>query len=174
MKYTDWKVRGTLFGAILVLVVITGVPCSDDDDTPAPGAPFRFRDVTAEAGLEKYVKGALNHGMAWGDFDNDGRLDLFLASSADGPNQPDDVKNRLFRQVEGGKFVPFPSPPVEIRGRCSGTVFVDLTNSGHLDLYVSSNQLEKPSANEPQHTPQSQRCRLYRNDGHGKYVDISA
>src|SRR5207247_399711 len=78
-----------------------------------------------------------------------------------------------FRQVKGGKFVPFAAPAVEVRGRCSGAVFVDLTNSGRLDLYVSSNQLEKPSAKEPQHTPQAQRCRLYRNDGRGKYVDIS-
>lgn len=172
MKYADWKVRATLFSA-LVLGVIAAVPCSDADDTPAPGAPFRFRDVTAEVGLEKYVKGALNHGMAWGDFDNDGRLDLFLGNFADRPNQPDDGKNRLFRQVAGGKFVPFPSPPVEIRGRCSGAVFVDLTNSGNLDLYVSSNHLEKPSAKEPQHTPQSQLCKLYRNEGGGKFVDIS-
>lgn len=142
------------------------------DDVP-PGAPFRFRDVTTEVGLEKYVRGALNHAVAWGDFDNDGRLDLFLGNFADRPGQPDDGKNRLFRQTADGKFVPFPAPAVEVRGRCSGAVFVDLTNSGRLDLYVSSNQLEKPSAKEPQHTPQTQRCRLYRNDGGGKFVDIS-
>jgi hypothetical protein len=143
------------------------------DAAPLPGAPFRFRDVTAEAGLEQHVRGALNHAVAWGDFDSDGRLDLFLGNFADRPNQPAEGKNRLFRQVEGGKFVPFPAPAVEVRGRCSGAVFVDLTNSGRLDLYVSSNQLEKPSAKEPQHTPQTQRCKLYRNDGRGKYVDIS-
>src|SRR5262249_22299657 len=69
--------------------------------------------------------------------------------------------------------VPFPAQAVEVRGRCSGAVFVDLTNSGRLDLYVSSNKLEKPSAREPQHTPQAQRCRLYRNNGRGKFVDVS-
>jgi hypothetical protein len=164
--------------SLIIIVVVLGAtvfkPSSGADDTPQPGAPFRFRDVTSEVGLEKYVQGALNHCVTWGDFDNDGRLDLFLGNFADRPNQPDDGKNRLFRQVEGGKFVPFSAPPVEIRGRCSGAVFVDLANSGNLDLYVSSNQLEKPSAKEPQQTPQSQRCRLYRNDGGGKYVDISA
>ncbi len=160
-----------LAAAVTFLGVTVGSPRSRDD-VPPPGAPFRFRDVTAEAGLEKYVRGALNHAVAWGDFDNDGRLDLFLGNFADRPGQPDDGKNRLFRQVEGGKFVPFPAPAVEIRGRCSGAVFVDLTNSGHLDLYVSSNQLENPSAREPQHTPQTQRCKLYRK-GRGKYVDIS-
>ena len=161
-----------LIAAVTFLGVTAGSPRSGDDAPPS-GTPFRFRDVTAEADLEKYVRGALNHAVAWGDFDNDGRLDLFLGNFADRPGQPDDGKNRLFRQVAAGKFVPFPAPAVEVRGRCSGAVFVDLTNSGHLDLYVSSNHLEQPSAQEPQHTPQTQRCKLYRNDGRGKYVDIS-
>src|SRR5437868_5873383 len=136
-----------LFAAVPFLSVMAGSPSSRE--VPPPGSPFRFRDVTAEAGLEKYVRGALNHAVAWGDFDNDGRLDLFLGNFADRPGQPDDGKNRLFRQVAGGKFVPWPAPAVEVRGRCSGAVFVDLANSGRLDLYVSSNQLEKPSAQEP-------------------------
>jgi hypothetical protein len=166
----------TLVLIVLVVVALTllaGGPGSGADPTAPPGAPFRFTDVTAASGLEPWLRGALNHAVAWGDFDNDGKLDLFLGNFADRPKQPGDGKNRLFRQVEGGKFVPFPCPPVEIRGRCSGAVFVDLNNTGKLDLYVSSNMLEKPSAKEPQHTPQSQRCRLYRNDGGGKYVDIS-
>src|SRR5262249_10016700 len=108
----------SVLAAVMVLGVLAGGPRSGADDAPPPGAPFRSGDVTAEAGLEKYVHGALNHAVAWGDFDNDGRLDLFLGNFADRPNQPDDGKNRLFRQVEGGKFVPFPSPAVEVRGRC--------------------------------------------------------
>src|SRR5262249_10816152 len=145
---------------VVVLAMGVGVNGLGSGAEPAspPGTPFRFTDVTAEVGLEPFVRGALNHAVAWGDFDNDGRLDLFLGNFADRPNQPDNGVNRLFRQVEGGKFVPFPSSPVEIRGRCSGAVFVDLNNSGHLDLYVSSNMLEKPGAKEPQHTPQTQRC----------------
>lgn len=166
------KMACFLVGASALLGVMAGWP-GGAAEAPPTGAPFRFRDVTAEAGLEKYVRGALNHAVAWGDFDGDGRLDLFLGNFADRPNQPEEGKNRLFRQVEGGKFVPFPAPGVEVRGRCSGAVFVDLANNGRLDLYVSSNQLEAPSAQEPQHTPQTQRCRLYRNDGGGKYVDIS-
>jgi hypothetical protein len=159
--------------ALLVALGLVAAGAGAPKETPAPTA-FRFTDVTAAAGLDEAVGGALNHATAWGDFDGDGRLDLFLGNFADRPNQPRDGVNLLFRQVEGGKFRHFPCPAVEVRGRCSGAVFADLDNDGDLDLYVSSNKLEMPSAKEPQHTPQSEGCRLYRNDGAGKFVDISA
>src|SRR5690349_7082218 len=60
--------------AALPLLAVTTAGSRSRDDAPPPGAPFRFRDVTDEAGLAKYVRGALNHAVAWGDFDNDGRL----------------------------------------------------------------------------------------------------
>lgn len=143
------------------------------DNAKEPSSLFRFTDVTAESGLAKYLDGALNHGVAWGDFDGDGKLDLFLGNFADRPKQPRDGINGLFRQVKGGKFEPFASPAVEIRARCSGAVFADLDNDGDLDLYASSNLLEKPSPKEPPHTPQAQISRLYRNDGGGKFIDVS-
>ena len=134
---------------------------------------FTFTDATAEVGLADALHGALNHAVAWGDFDNDGRLDLFLGNFADRPNQPLDGVNRLFRQVEGGKFVPFPCLSVERRGRASGAVFADLDNDGDLDLYVANNTLPRPGPKEPQHSAQAEPSRLYRNDGGGKFVDIS-
>jgi hypothetical protein len=67
----------------LTAVSLLGVTASSPrsrEDAPPPGAPFRFRDVTAESGLGPYVRGALNHAVAWGDFDNDGRLDLYWSA----------------------------------------------------------------------------------------------
>ncbi|MFN4258937.1 MAG: CRTAC1 family protein [Gemmataceae bacterium] len=141
----------------------------------AAAAPlFRFADVTTEAGLTPARVGLYNHAVAWGDFDGDGLPDLFLGNFADkgfdatlGQRQP--VPNLLFRQVAGGKFEHFPCPAVERPARCSGAVFVDLNNDGNLDLYVSSNKLEKSRPG----TPGAEGCRLYRNDGGGKFVDIS-
>lgn len=84
---TDRKPFCFLVGAVALLGALAGRP-GGADEPPAPGAPFRFHDVTVETGLEKYVRGALNHAVAWGDVEGDGRLDLFLGNFADRPNQP--------------------------------------------------------------------------------------
>src|SRR5436190_12414646 len=59
--------------AVITVVILLGMAAgglrSEADDAPPTGGLFRFRDVTAEAGLERYVRGALNHAVAWGDFD---------------------------------------------------------------------------------------------------------
>lgn len=151
----------------LALAVLLKAAAGPPDD-------FTFTDATAAVGLADALKGALNHGVAWGDFDGDGRVDLFLGNFADRAGQPLEGINRLFRQVEGGKFVPFSAPAVERKGRCSGAVFVDLDNDGDLDLYVTSNTLPRAGAKEPAKTVQAEPSRLFRNDGGGKFVDISA
>jgi hypothetical protein len=142
----------------------------------AAQAPFEFREVTAHVALEKVLHGAFVHAIAWGDFDDDGRPDLFLGTFADrsprfGMKQV--PPNMLFRQVAGGKFERFPCPAVEVPMRCSGAVFADLDNDGHLDLYVSSNTLVNVPADQPRRLPKVAGSRLYRNDGGGRFVDVS-
>src|SRR5688500_9711511 len=106
---------------------------------PATKDPFVFTDVTAEVGLAAPFKTAFNHAVTWGDFDNDGRLDLFIGNFADRNVKQYGLErapaNMLLRQTKPGKFEPFPCPAVEARGRCSGAVLVDLDNDGDLDLY---------------------------------------
>ncbi|MGD8240089.1 MAG: CRTAC1 family protein [Armatimonadota bacterium] len=145
----------------------------------APSAPARapvqlaFTDVCEYTGLRPHFYGALNHGVAWGDFDNDGRLDLFLGNFCDRGAQPtyglaEATPNRLLRQTADGKFVHVPMPSVETRGRTSGAVLADLDNDGDLDLYVNNNTHGQPSAVAAKNEPPA----LYRNDG-GRFVNIS-
>src|SRR5688572_6841450 len=93
---------------------------------------FVFRDATEEAGLASHVRGALNHAVAWGDFDNDGGVDLFLGNFDKGPQTKyglaEAIPNRLFRQAAGGRFEHVAMPIVETRGRTSGAVLADLDN----------------------------------------------
>jgi hypothetical protein len=135
-----------------------------------------FTDATADVGLAEALKGAFVHAIAWGDFDNDGLLDLFVGNFADrSPLYGLAVapRNMLFRQSPRGRFQRFPCPPVEVAARCSGAVFADLDNDGDLDLYVTSNTLAVPTKTGDKVAAQRELSRLYRNDGQGRFVDIT-
>ncbi len=85
-------------------------------------------------------------GASWGDFDNDGDLDLLVANDG----QP----NFLYRN-DAGTFEKITSGAlVTDTGRATGSSWVDFDNDGDLDLYVS----EFGGAN-----------RLYRNLGNGLF-----
>ena len=67
---------------------------------------------------------------AWGDFDNDGDLDLFVTHGS--------PSNRLFRNRGDGHLEPVDLPPVTtLGGGTVGAVWVDLDNNGWLDLVVA-------------------------------------
>ncbi|MFQ5653527.1 MAG: FG-GAP-like repeat-containing protein [Planctomycetota bacterium] len=79
-----------------------GIPayCSPDAYPGAPDRLYRndgdgtFTDVTREAGIG--LPGGKGLGVLCGDFDGDGRVDLYLAN--------DGVANRLFRNLGGFRF----------------------------------------------------------------------
>lgn len=162
--------------ALLLAWTLIGTAAPQDKAAVAPPGPFRFTDASAAAGLEQPLHGAFVHGIAWGDFDDDGRLDLFVGTFADRSprfGQKQVPPNRLFRQVAGGKFELFPCPVVEAAMRCSGAVFVDLNNTGRLDLFVTSNTLTNVPEDLPRRAPKVMGSKLYRNDGKGQFVDLS-
>jgi len=67
---------------------------------------------------------------AWGDFDNDGDLDLFVTHGS--------PSNQLFRNRGDGTLDPALLPPITtLGGETVGAVWVDLDNDGWLDLVVA-------------------------------------
>jgi hypothetical protein len=92
-----------------------------------------FADVTEAAGLTRTYGNGL--GVATGDFDHDGRIDLFVANDA--------MANQLWLNQGGGKFVDdallrgcgFNAVGVPRAGM--GVVAVDLLQRGWLDLFVT-------------------------------------
>jgi hypothetical protein len=137
-----------------------------------------FVEKTKEAGLLEPLAGLMGHGGAWGDYDGDGWIDLYVGGFCDRPNAEyapakGPVPNHLFRNRGDGTFVRVKSPPLEMFARTSGAVFADLDNDGTLELYVSNNARERSRrASEPQRSAQLARSRLFHYTGK-KWVDVS-
>jgi hypothetical protein len=96
------------------------------------------------------------HGCAWGDYDNDGWLDLFVPQySLDG--RP---RSLLYRNNRDGTFTRIPNGPIvtDIGDSIAGT-WGDYDNDGHLDLFVSNRS--------------TQRNFLYHNNGDGTFTKIT-
>ena len=129
----------------------------------------RFEDVTLSAGLGEPIA---SHSAAWGDFDNDGRVDLYVcgeyaASSSAGLFAGDnslihgDPRNhgRLYRNNGDGTFTDVAEKAGVRNDRyAKGAAWGDYDNDGDPDLYVSNFGEEN---------------RLYRNDGDGTFTDVA-
>lgn len=92
-----------------------------------PGGPLRFVDVTAGSGLDRDFYGM---GVACGDFDNDGAVDVLLTGVGG---------NRLFRNRGGGHFEDV-TAAAGLGGApgdwSTAAAWVDVDNDGDLDLFI--------------------------------------
>ncbi len=95
------------------------------------------------------------HGAAWGDYDNDGLLDLFVASFFSSRF------NQLYRNNGDGTFTLDANNAVCKEAASSvGGFWADYDNDGWLDLFVANNNGENNS--------------LYHNDGNGSFTRITS
>jgi hypothetical protein len=94
---------------------------------------------------------AVSQTAAWGDYDNDGDLDLFVSNYYR-------HDNFLYRNEGGGTFSRVTDQPVVVDGgNSTGAVWADLDNDGFLDLLVANAENEDN--------------RLYRNQRDGTFVE---
>jgi hypothetical protein len=95
---------------------------------------------------------------AWGDYDNDGWLDLFVGTF-DGNS-----RNALFHNNRDGTFAKVTTGPLvtELSPMVFGAAWADYDNDGWLDMVISSNARG------------TQAPRLYRNAGGGSFVRMTA
>jgi hypothetical protein len=118
----------------------------------AADSPIRFRDVTAQSGIDfvhshggsgrKYIVETVTAGLATFDYDNDGLIDIYFlngrplaGTKADG--QP---RNRLYRNLGGMKFKDV-TDQAGVGGGAGfglGVCAGDYDNDGHQDLFVSN------------------------------------
>jgi tetratricopeptide (TPR) repeat protein len=136
-----------------------------------------FEDVTEKAGIAAF-SGGYGHGVAVGDFDNDGDPDLFIAryrSYALYRNRGDGTFEDITEQAGLGGDRDWPT----------SSAFADLDGDGDLDLYVCHYLEWNDASPFICHDPKfganrlcnpglfrSRPDRLYRNDG-GRFVDIT-
>ncbi|HEY5911216.1 MAG TPA: CRTAC1 family protein [Verrucomicrobiae bacterium] len=113
----------------------------------------QFTNVTVAAGLvneDTYCFGA-----AWGDYDNDNLVDLYIAVGNDVPRA-----NALYRNNGNGTFtrIGAEAGPIttDLHDSC-GTAWIDFNNDGYLDNLVENVGLAGP------------RIVLYRNNGNGTF-----
>ena len=80
-------------------------------------------------------------GHTWGDFDNDGDADLYIAEGTEGLTpelRPFDLRNALFEQRERRLFPITAGPAVEEEHISAGTAHADFDSDGDLDLFVAN------------------------------------
>ncbi|MDL2718412.1 MAG: CRTAC1 family protein [Acidobacteriota bacterium] len=135
----------------------------------SPGAPIRFTDVTRRAGIKFKLETDLRHGrnlatmgggVAMGDFDGDGFLDLFFTGSAASGKKPEAGPcGVLYRNRRDGTFEDVTARSgIRSCGWKMGAYWVDLDGEGRLDLVVTG--LGKTE--------------IWRNLGDGTFREVSA
>ena len=115
----------------------------------AASGPGVFRDATKASGVSMRVQGDLMRlkliptmigGCAIGDFDGDGRPDLYVTNSIPrwGKANPDSC-GRLYRNVGGGRFEDVTAASgIRACGLGMGAFWADLDGDGKLDLYLTN------------------------------------
>jgi hypothetical protein len=137
-----------------------------DDD-----GPIRFRDVTAQSGIDfvhthggsgrKYIVETVTAGLALFDYDNDGKTDIYFLNGRPlaGTKAAGQPKNHLYRNLGGMKFKDV-TDQAGVGGGAGfglGVCVGDYDNDGYQDLYVS-NYGENI---------------LYHNNGDGTFSDVT-
>lgn len=144
----------------------------------APITPGKFVDTTASSGIhfehkashtsKKYLPETMGAGVALFDYDNDGRLDVFLVNGApfSDPTAPGTIPqktgpaywNRLYHQKKDGTFEDV-TEKAGLQGTNydMGVAVGDYDNDGFEDLYVTGY-----GGNH-----------LYHNNGNGTFTDVT-
>ncbi|MFQ6104430.1 MAG: FG-GAP-like repeat-containing protein [Candidatus Glassbacteria bacterium] len=90
------------------------------------------------------------NGADWGDYDNDGDMDLYVTCSS--------CRDALYRNEEDGSFTNVSEEAgITIRASTESPDFADFDNDGYLDIHVSSGT----------------RNLLYLNMGDGTFIEVS-
>src|SRR5262249_34095015 len=136
-----------------------------------------FEDVTEKAGVGLGDRVCV--AATWVDYDNDGKLDLYVTSTRGG--------NVLFKNLGNGKFKDVTDEAgLKHTGHSQSALFFDYDNDGYLDLFLTNTAAwttdDKVSnyfvgrggagVGEVVHA-EKEGNRLFRNNGNGTFTDVT-
>lgn len=152
---------------------VEGITRSLDRDIPADHARVRFTDAAPEAGLDfvhfygtrsTQLPEDMGSGAAWGDYDGDGDLDLYLCNFAapltatEQELRASPAGNRLYRNNGDGTFTDVSAESgTGFQGWSMGAAWADYDGDDDLDLLVTNYGTNI----------------LYRNEGGGRFRNVS-
>jgi hypothetical protein len=171
--------RAPIIAAALALL-LAPFAHTQDSRRPDQAKPLagKFTDMTSSLGIhfeylashtsKKYLIETMGSGVALFDYDNDGRLDIFVVNGAplDDPTPAGAVpqksgprySNRLFHQKPDGTFEDTTEKAgLQGAGYGMGVAVGDYDNDGNEDLYVTAYGGNK----------------LYHNNGNGTFTDVT-
>lgn len=152
---------------IFVLVAFGGVGChqSKTEKQSASTVSVWFEDITAKSGIKFthdvgtpgrfFMPETVGSGAALFDYDNDGRLDIYLIQNG-GPKSSS--VNKLFHQGADGKFTDVSAGSgLDVAGYGMGVAIGDINNDGAPDVLVT----------------EYGGVRLFLNQGGGHFLEIT-
>lgn len=117
---------------------------------------FQFTDITNASGLS--INNEVTYGATFGDYNNDGYLDLFVSNKDDNFVIP----NKLYKNNGNGTFT-----DVSVQAGISSVghlsfcaTFFDYNNDNNMDIYISNDRYANKNI-------------LYKNNGDGTFSDVS-
>lgn len=117
---------------------------------------FVFTEVTTAAGFPNVNK--YTYGAAWGDYNRDGFLDVFLCSKDPSKTTP----NELYKNNGDGTFINISSSAgiSNVGHQTFCAAFFDYDNDGDQDIYLANDRVINTNI-------------LYRNNDDGTFTDVS-
>ncbi len=166
------------FAVLPALLALATLGCDRGSETPATVAPapapasipVLFSDVTKPSGIafvhnsgafgKKYLPETMGAGLAFLDYDGDGRQDLFFVQSSDWPERHRGKSTQaLYRNREDGTFEDVTRKAgLAIEVYAIGVAAADYDNDGHVDLFLNALGPD----------------RLFHNRGDGTFEDVTA
>ncbi|PYV07542.1 MAG: CRTAC1 family protein, partial [Acidobacteria bacterium] len=131
----------------------------------------KFTEVGLAAGVAVDEDGReqASMGVDFGDYDGDGRLDLYVTNFSDEPNA-------LYRNLGGDLFRDLTRRAGHYEATSNylgwGTAFFDYDNDGDLDIYVVNGHVYPQVDRHPLNTKYRQRVLLFENLGNGAFREV--